>query len=129
MPAPKTGTSVRGSRTGRPLMAILDLLGRRWALRILWELHLHAPASFRAIRGLCGGISPTVLNSRLRELRLAGIIELVRGRGYIITGQGMALGKIIEQLNKWSSQWGAGPKPGKGLPQRGKGSPMEAARK
>ena len=30
--------SVRGSRTGRPIMALLDLLGRRWSLRIIWEL-------------------------------------------------------------------------------------------
>ena len=31
-------TAVRGSRTGRPVMALLDLLGRRWTLRIVWEL-------------------------------------------------------------------------------------------
>jgi len=37
-PAPRPGRPVRGSRTGRPIMALLDLLGRRWVLRILWEL-------------------------------------------------------------------------------------------
>jgi DNA-binding HxlR family transcriptional regulator len=37
-PAPRPGTKVRGSSGGRPIMALLDLLGRRWALRILWEL-------------------------------------------------------------------------------------------
>ena len=39
-PAPKTHPQrrVRGSRTGRPIMALLDLFGRRWSLRILWEL-------------------------------------------------------------------------------------------
>ncbi len=109
----KPGIKVRGSRTGRPIMAILDLLGRRWALRILWELHLNPPASFRAIRKLCGEISPTVLNSRLRELRGAGIIELLHGKGYAITEEGMALGAIIEQLNTWSSQWAAGSKSGR----------------
>jgi len=35
---PKPGTRVRGSRTGRPIMALIDLLGRRWALRVVWEL-------------------------------------------------------------------------------------------
>lgn len=94
MPAPKAGTLVEGSRTGRPIMAILDLLGRRWALWILWELHRNSPASFRAIRGLCGEISPTALNSRLRELRGAGDIGLIHGRGYVITKQGMALQPI-----------------------------------
>ena len=34
MATPKPGTRVRGSRTGKPIMALLDLLGRRWALRI-----------------------------------------------------------------------------------------------
>ena len=35
---PVPGKRVRGSRTGKPIMAFLDLIGRRWALRILWEL-------------------------------------------------------------------------------------------
>ncbi len=47
-------------------------------------------------------ISPTVLNSRLSELREAGIIELREGEGYIITEEGIALGKIINQLNTWA---------------------------
>ena len=34
--------TVRGSRSGRPIMALLDLLGRRWTLRILWELREQA---------------------------------------------------------------------------------------
>ncbi|HJV56497.1 MAG TPA: transcriptional regulator, partial [Methylomirabilota bacterium] len=35
---PRPGWPVRGSRTGRPIMALMDLLGRRWALRVIWEL-------------------------------------------------------------------------------------------
>ena len=38
MTRPIPGKPVRGSKTGRPIMALLDLLGRRWALRVLWEL-------------------------------------------------------------------------------------------
>ena len=49
---PKPGTPVRGSRTGRPIMAALDLLGRRWALRVLWELR-GGPLSFRELRARC----------------------------------------------------------------------------
>ena len=56
-------------------MALLDLLGRRWALRILWEVR-HGPLAFRALRERCDGMSPSVLMRRLRELRDAGIIEL-----------------------------------------------------
>lgn len=86
-------------------MVALDLLGRRWALRILWELHQNGPSSFRTLQKLCGDISPTVLNSRLAELRETGIIELREGGGYIITEEGIALGKIIEQLNSWAKRW------------------------
>lgn len=105
MPTPKARTKVRGSRTGRPIMAILDLLGRRWALRILWELHQNGPNSFRTLQKLCGDISPTVLNSRLKELREAGIVELRDGEGYFITEEGVALGKIIDQLNILAKRW------------------------
>ena len=101
----KPGTKVRNSRTGRPVMAVLDLLGRRWALRILWELHKNGPSSFRSLQRLCGDISPTVLNSRLSELREAGIIELREGGGYVITEEGMALGGIIAQLDSWAKRW------------------------
>jgi len=125
MPTPKAGTKARGSQTGRPIMAILDLLGRRWALRILWELHQSGPHSFRPLQKLCGDISPTVLNSRLKELRETGIIELRAGEGYFITEEGVTLGKIIDQLNIWSKRW-AGRKNSSKLPCRKKRSSQES---
>ena len=54
-------------------MALLDLLGRRWALRIVWELR-EDTLTFRELQARCGGISSSVLNQRLRELRDAGIV-------------------------------------------------------
>lgn len=86
-------------------MALLDLLGRRWALRILWELHQHGPINFRALRMMCGDISPTVLNARLTELREAGIVELRDRDGYFITTEGIELGEILRQLNIWAKRW------------------------
>ena len=105
MPSLKPNTKVGSSQSGRPIVAVLNLLGRRWCLRILWELHQNGPSSFRALQRLCGDISPTVLNSRLSELREAGIIDLRGGEGYIITEEGIALGGIINQLNTWSKSW------------------------
>ncbi|MBA4367797.1 MAG: transcriptional regulator [Desulfobacterium sp.] len=105
MATPKPGTKVRGSQSGRPIMVLLDLLGRRWSLRILWELYQNGPSSFRTLQKLCGDISPTVLNARLSDLREAGIIELLDREGYVITAEGLALGKIIEQLNMWAEDW------------------------
>jgi DNA-binding HxlR family transcriptional regulator len=109
MPTPKAVTKVRGFQSVRPIMAILDLLGRRWALRILWELHQYGPNNFRALQKLCGDISPTVLNARLKELREAGIVEQRDAAGYCITNQGVALGKIIVQLNTWAKKWAERP--------------------
>ncbi|MDW4746786.1 winged helix-turn-helix transcriptional regulator, partial [Escherichia coli] len=68
--APAAKPGVRGSRTGRPIMALLDLLGRRWTLRILWELRDGALTS-RALRTACDEASPTILQTRLTELREA----------------------------------------------------------
>jgi len=94
-------------------MAVLDLLGRRWALRILWELHQNGPSSFRSLQKLCGDISPTVLNSRLSELRDAGVIELREKQGYIVTEEGTELGKVINELNAWAKRWAERTVPGK----------------
>ena len=107
MTTPKPGQKVRGSQSGRPIMALLDLLGRRWSLRILWELHQHGPSSFRILQTFCDDLSPTVLSARLSDLREAGIIEHRDREGYVITAEGIALGRIIEQLNIWAEGWAA----------------------
>ena len=101
---PRPGSPVRGSRTGRPIMAALDLLGRRWALRILWELRAQ-PANFRELRDLCDGVSPSVLNDRLHELREAGILELSGDVGYRTTKEGAALLRALEPLQVWANAW------------------------
>ncbi len=105
MAAPKPGAKLGSSNTGRPIMAALDLLGRRWALRILWELNQNGASSFRDLQKLCGDISPTVLNTRLSELRETGIIAQRDKEGYVITEEGIALGKIILMLNAWAERW------------------------
>lgn len=103
MSAPRPGRRVRGSRSGRPLMAALDLLGRRWALRVLWELR-SGPHTFRSLRDACEGVSPSVLNARLRELREAQLIER-SDDGYDLTAQGRGLGRALEPLDSWSKRW------------------------
>jgi DNA-binding HxlR family transcriptional regulator len=101
----KPGQPIGSSRTGRPIIVLLELLGRRWSLRILWELNQNGASSFRVLQEYCGGISPTVLNARLFELREAGIIALREGEGYVVTAEGLKLGGIVEQLNTWAREW------------------------
>src|SRR5204863_8999581 len=59
----------------RPIVRLLDLLGRRWTLRVLWELRDGGAFTFRVLQERCGGLSSSVLNARLAELRDAGIVE------------------------------------------------------
>ena len=101
---PRTGRPVRGSRSGRPIMVLLDLLGRRWTLRVLWELRT-GPASFRGLRERCGEVSPTVLNGRLKELRESGVVELVPDAGYRLTRAGEALLEALQPLQAWARTW------------------------
>jgi DNA-binding HxlR family transcriptional regulator len=103
---PIPGQPVRGSRTGRPIMAAFDLLGRRWVLRILWELR-DGPVGFRALQQQCGDISPTVLNTRLGELREAGLIWQDDARAHALTALGQDLYRALSPLQAWSERWSA----------------------
>ena len=96
--------TVRGSRSGRPIMALLDLLGRRWTLRILWELREQALTS-RALRAACDQASPTVLQARLSELREAGLVELTATSGYRLTTLGRELHENFLPLQRFAERW------------------------
>ncbi|MFL6820020.1 MAG: winged helix-turn-helix transcriptional regulator [Bradyrhizobium sp.] len=96
-------TKVRGSRSGRPIMSLLDLLGRRWTLRIIWELRENSMTS-RALRTACDDASPTVLQTRLSELREAGLIELADA-GYALTGVGRDLLNTFQPLHRFAERW------------------------
>jgi DNA-binding HxlR family transcriptional regulator len=95
--------SVRGSKTGRPIMVLLDLVGRRWTLRIVWELRAEALTS-RALRERCDDISPTVLQTRLNELRDAGFVNLTSS-GYALTDLGRELMASMNMLYLFAERW------------------------
>lgn len=98
-----TEKPVRGSRTGRPIMALLDLLGRRWTLRVIWELR-GGPLSFRALQAACDQISPSVLNQRLAELREALLVDQGE-EGYSLTARGRELMGLFDPVNRWADNW------------------------
>jgi DNA-binding HxlR family transcriptional regulator len=84
-------------------MALFDLLGRRWSLRILWELR-DGPLTFRALQERCGDVSPTVLNRRLGELRGVDLVAHGEG-GYAYTRWGGELAEQLTKLDAWSGRW------------------------
>lgn len=106
MPAksPLPRQPVRGSTTGKPIMALLDLLGRRWSLRVLWELQDGA-LTFRALQAACDGVSPTVLQQRLKDLRAARLVVHDDGRGYALTEAARRLQPNLMALQDWAADW------------------------
>jgi DNA-binding HxlR family transcriptional regulator len=102
MTSPKPRRRVRGSATGRPIMALLDLLGRRMTLRILWELR-EKPLTFRALQEVAA-TNPSVLNARLKELREARLVEHT-AEGYALSPQGRELLATFLPLHAWAEKW------------------------
>jgi DNA-binding HxlR family transcriptional regulator len=101
----KPGRGRAGARVGgrRPIVALFDLLGRRWAMRVVWELR-NGPMTFRDLQAACGGISSSVLSQRLAELREAGIAA----EGNVLTDEGHDLLEAYRPLGAWAERWAAG---------------------
>jgi DNA-binding HxlR family transcriptional regulator len=104
MSVPTPGQPVRGSTTGRPLMAALDLFGRRWNLRIIWELQ-HGPVGFRALQQRCDNMSSSVLRQRLTELLDAHIVAQQPDTAYTLTSLGRRAYRALRPLVRWSDDW------------------------
>ena len=107
---PRPGRPARGTRTGRPLLVAFDLLGRRWALRVLWELrdeHL----GFRALQERCEDMSSSVLRDRLAELGGAGLLETDDAGHYGLSRHGHSLLEALKPLSSWAEAWGTGTRP------------------
>ncbi|MBO9402229.1 helix-turn-helix domain-containing protein [Shimia sp. R9_3] len=103
---PTPGRPVRGSKTGKPIMALFDLLGRSWALGVLWQLSDGA-LTFRALQARCEQVSPTVLNRRLKELMASGLVQ--RGdAGYELSAAGHELFALLAPFGPWAPKWAQG---------------------
>jgi len=85
-------------------MALLDVLGHRWVLRIVWELRADR-LGFRALQARCDGISPSVLSQRLRELESTGIVEQAENSDYRLSSEGNELRAALMPLHEWATQW------------------------
>ena len=101
---PLPGRPVRGSKSGKPIMALFDLLGRTWALGIVWQLS-ESPLTFRQLQERCETVSPTVLNKRLNELKASGFVERCNA-GYQLTRLGQELFGYLKPLGAFSQHWG-----------------------
>jgi DNA-binding HxlR family transcriptional regulator len=86
-------------------MAFFDLIGRRWTLRVIWELEqAERPLTFRELRTACGDLSSSVPARRLGELTEVLIIER-SSTGYALTLTGRALVGSLEPVLAWARDW------------------------
>ena len=88
----------------RPITELIDLLGKKWILRILWELNL-GPCTFRELQARCGDISPTTINKRIKELCLANLIIKSKDTGYNLSPQGKELITLFGPINDFAQSW------------------------
>ena len=83
---------------------LLSLLESRYAIRVLWALKDGHAQTFRLLQDSVGGITPNTLNTRIKELREAGL--LTHGTdGYIVTAVGADLLKRLGDLQAFASKW------------------------
>jgi DNA-binding HxlR family transcriptional regulator len=93
--APETGSAA--------FAELLELAGRRWTLRIVWELR-NGALPFNELRTRSGRLSQSVLVTRLTELFGAGLVADVSG-GYELTPRGESLAGELARLESWSQDW------------------------
>jgi DNA-binding HxlR family transcriptional regulator len=85
-------------------MAALDLFGRRWTLRVIWELR-DAPLGFRILQQRCDDMSSSVLRQRLLELIDAGLVHQTPENLYALTSLGQDAHEALRPLSRWSDRW------------------------
>ena len=85
-------------------MALFDLIGRRWAMGVLWTLSEIGPATFRRLQSECETISPAVLNQRLKELQAAGFVHRETD-GYAVTEFGREIYQNLVPLGDVAKVW------------------------
>lgn len=85
-------------------MAAFDLLGRRWAILVLWELRDN-PVGFRDLRRALNDVSSSVLSTRLRELSEVELVATTDDGKYVLTSIGKELLYALSPLKLWSFNW------------------------
>lgn len=104
--SPTPGRAARGSSTGQPFSVLLDLLGRRWAITVLWSLRA-GRLTYGQLKAQDPRISHGTLSTRLRELQDARLIETAPDGGYHLSTRGEELVAIWQPLSAWAIEWGA----------------------
>ncbi|WHZ11091.1 MAG: hypothetical protein OJF60_001530 [Burkholderiaceae bacterium] len=94
------------SKDNHAISQLLSLLESRYAMRVLWALRDGHAQTFRLLQDSVGGITPNTLNTRIKELREAGLLTH-GGDGYGVTASGADLLKRLNDLQAFAGRWAA----------------------
>jgi DNA-binding HxlR family transcriptional regulator len=83
---------------------LFDLLEARYALRVIWALSDGHPQTFRLLQDSVGGVTPNTLNTRLKQLRAARLVDHA-GAGYRLTPQGAELARRLVEVQQFAPRW------------------------
>lgn len=89
-----------------PVAKAAEVLGEKWTILILREL-LYGTARFNEFQRAIHGISPTMLNKRLKELESQGLVTKT-DHEYHLTPAGEDLGPLVRQYAIWGMRWARG---------------------
>lgn len=92
------------ARSSPAIAEIIELLGKKWVMRIIWELRAGA-LTFRELQSACGDLSPTIVNDRLKLLQAVLLVEKTHTQGYMLTGMGLQLLEVYKPLSEWAIVW------------------------
>lgn len=92
------------SKENTAIGQLLGLLESRYALRVLWALKDGHAQTFRLLQDSVGGITPNTLNTRIKELREAGLVTH-GSDGYVVTTLGADLLKRLGDLSAFAAKW------------------------
>ncbi len=86
------------------VIRLFDLLESRYAMRVIWALSDGHPQTFRLLQDSVGGVTPNTLNTRIKELRAARLVDH-SGHGYRLTTQGAELARRLNDVQQFASKW------------------------
>jgi DNA-binding HxlR family transcriptional regulator len=89
-----------------PVAKASEVLGEKWTILILREL-LYGTHRFGEFQRAISGISPTMLNKRLKELEARGLVSK-HDQEYHLTPSGEDLGPLVRQYAIWGMRWARG---------------------
>jgi DNA-binding HxlR family transcriptional regulator len=92
------------SKENSAVSQLLALLEARYALRVLWALRDGHAQTFRLLQDSVGNITPNTLNTRIKEMREAGIVSH-GGEGYSLTPTGQDLLRRLSDLLAFAVKW------------------------